>query len=488
MCGVGMKKILLLVTLLASLLCAQPFQIKQITNLNADCRNLNCGRYFGGAVYYTFEAHNESSSSVYLGKYFVNTDSFVVVMKVTDDNFINVNPKLLYSNDSLFIIYQTNKNGNWDIAYQVFLNNQLSPVYYVADSSSDETNPVVSTINEIWYSSQNQFVSYEKGNSIYIRDVHIPNSVETEVFHGDDSTKYSQVSEEINLGYQVFYMAARKVVYGKSSIVYKQYGTNGWGDEIVLVSTGTCRNPKIQENSWQPGLSYTDDINGKSNIILIENFSQPIDTLKLFDYPLYNYDNLWTLIPLIITKKKDFYSYIPYTYTASRNDSLFIRVNKFDMLYRQYDTLLTTKVINNHLYMGSFGSTGEYEVYYTVWEDSISGNIQLYGKRYLYPIGGFKDDYSPSDFTLCQNYPNPFNPTTTISYRLKEKGFVKLNVYYITGKLIKTLVNQIKDPGSYETEFNAKGLASGIYFYRLEVFGNDSSPLYSDIKKLVLLK
>jgi hypothetical protein len=138
--------------------------------------------------------------------------------------------------------------------------------------------------------------------------------------------------------------------------------------------------------------------------------------------------------------------------------------------------------------MGSFGSTGEYEVYYTVWEDSISGNIQLFGKRYLYPISGVKDNYSPSSFTLYQNYPNPFNPTTTISYRLKEKGFVKLNVYDITGKLIKTLVNQIKDPGSYETEFNAKGLASGIYFYRLEVFGNDRSPLYSDIKKLVLLK
>ena len=94
----------------------------------------------------------------------------------------------------------------------------------------------------------------------------------------------------------------------------------------------------------------------------------------------------------------------------------------------------------------------------------------------------------PMDYTLYQNYPNPFNPTTTISYQLKEKGFVKLNVYDITGKLIKVLVNQTQDPGSHETEFNAKGLASGIYFYRLEIFGKGSSPVFSNIKKLVLLK
>ena len=71
---------------------------------------------------------------------------------------------------------------------------------------------------------------------------------------------------------------------------------------------------------------------------------------------------------------------------------------------------------------------------------------------------------------------------------IKEKSFVILNVYNITGNLIKTLINQTKDPGSYETEFNAKGLPSGVYFYRLEVFGKSSSPVYSDTKKTILLK
>jgi hypothetical protein len=485
-----MKKILLFVTLITTIISAQSFQIKQITNLNADCRNFFCGRYFKGSVLYTFEAHTGNSSSIYLGQYFQAADSFSIVTNVTNDNFMNINPKLIYSNDSVFIIYQTNKNGNWDIAYRVYLNSQLSPAYYLADSSSDETNPVVVSINDLSGSPENQIVSYEKGNSVFIREVNIPNSVESEVFHGDDSTKYSQVSQEIDY-HQVFFIAARKVISGKSFIVYKQFSSKGWSYEITLVNSGTCRRPKIHEiDMGEHGLSYTDDINGKSNVILIENFNLPIDTLTLFGFPLYNYDNFWTMRPILVSMNKQFYNYRGTTYTASRNDSLFIRLNLLDgMDYGQYDTLVYTKVNNNHLYLGNFGSIYQYWIYYTIWEDSISGNIQLFGKRYLSPISGVSDDkYSLSSFTLYQNYPNPFNPSTTISYRLKETGFVKLNVYNITGKLIKTLVSQTQNPGSYETQFNAKGLASGIYFYRLEVFGKGSSPVVSEIKKLVLLK
>ena len=94
----------------------------------------------------------------------------------------------------------------------------------------------------------------------------------------------------------------------------------------------------------------------------------------------------------------------------------------------------------------------------------------------------------PQDYTLFQNYPNPFNPSTTISYRLKGKGFVKLKVYDTKGALIKVLVNETKEPGYYETEFNAKGLASGIYFYRIEVFGKGNIPVFSEMKKCIQVK
>jgi Secretion system C-terminal sorting domain len=124
----------------------------------------------------------------------------------------------------------------------------------------------------------------------------------------------------------------------------------------------------------------------------------------------------------------------------------------------------------NNIFAGTFGSG--------VWRRPLSE---------LVSVSKEVNDL-PQDYTLCQNYPNPFNPTTTISYRLKENGYVKLMVYDTKGSLIKVLVNGTKDPGYYETEFNAKGLASGIYFYRIEVFGKGSTSVFSEMKKTVLLK
>ncbi|MEK7671010.1 MAG: T9SS type A sorting domain-containing protein, partial [Bacteroidota bacterium] len=63
--------------------------------------------------------------------------------------------------------------------------------------------------------------------------------------------------------------------------------------------------------------------------------------------------------------------------------------------------------------------------------------------------------------------PNPFNPTTTIRYDLPSAGLVSLEVFDILGREVRTLVNEKLQAGSYERTFDASGLASGVYFYRL---------------------
>ncbi len=73
----------------------------------------------------------------------------------------------------------------------------------------------------------------------------------------------------------------------------------------------------------------------------------------------------------------------------------------------------------------------------------------------------------PYVFGLDQNYPNPFNPTTVVSYQLSVASNVKLVVYDILGREVSVLVNERKNAGSYEVTFDAGGLASGVYFYRL---------------------
>jgi endonuclease/exonuclease/phosphatase family metal-dependent hydrolase len=86
------------------------------------------------------------------------------------------------------------------------------------------------------------------------------------------------------------------------------------------------------------------------------------------------------------------------------------------------------------------------------------------------------------NYLLQQNYPNPFNPITTIQFRIADIGFVTLKIYDLLGNEIRTLVNEEKPAGSYEVEFFAKGLPSGIYFYQLRA-GN-----FIETKKLMLLK
>ncbi len=73
----------------------------------------------------------------------------------------------------------------------------------------------------------------------------------------------------------------------------------------------------------------------------------------------------------------------------------------------------------------------------------------------------------PAGFGLSQNYPNPFNPSTTISYSIPVQGKVRLIVYDALGREVRKLVDEEKDAGNYNIDFNADGLASGIYFYRL---------------------
>jgi hypothetical protein len=88
----------------------------------------------------------------------------------------------------------------------------------------------------------------------------------------------------------------------------------------------------------------------------------------------------------------------------------------------------------------------------------------------------------PEKFALYENYPNPFNPTTTIQYDLPEDVHVTITVYNINGRKIKELVNGFKQAGSYEVVFNGNGLASGVYFYKIQT-GN-----FTEIKRMLLIK
>jgi hypothetical protein len=81
----------------------------------------------------------------------------------------------------------------------------------------------------------------------------------------------------------------------------------------------------------------------------------------------------------------------------------------------------------------------------------------------------------PDAFDLFQNYPNPFNPSTTIEYALPQRSYVTLAVFDALGQRVVTLVQGEKEAGYHRAIFDAAGLASGVYLYRLQVRAGDAT-------------
>ena len=130
-------------------------------------------------------------------------------------------------------------------------------------------------------------------------------------------------------------------------------------------------------------------------------------------------------------------------------------------------------------------------IYYYI--SATSNNSKTITKPLPAPSGNFRFKIKNSsaitgnntyvkNYTLYQNYPNPFNPVTKIKFYLSKNGFVRIQVYDIAGRLINTLINDFKFGGTYEIDFNAGNLTSGVYFYKMETVD------YSDVKKMILLK
>ncbi|MCB0723337.1 MAG: T9SS type A sorting domain-containing protein [Ignavibacteriae bacterium] len=117
---------------------------------------------------------------------------------------------------------------------------------------------------------------------------------------------------------------------------------------------------------------------------------------------------------------------------------------------------------------------------------SSTGNIIMYNSRVETSnrIVFRNEQNSPDKLTLEQNYPNPFNPTTNISFSIPQPGNISLKVYDLAGREIISLINnELLNSGTYSKSFNGENLASGVYFYSLQINGKVSMT-----RKMLLVK
>ncbi|MFQ5824623.1 MAG: right-handed parallel beta-helix repeat-containing protein, partial [bacterium] len=117
-------------------------------------------------------------------------------------------------------------------------------------------------------------------------------------------------------------------------------------------------------------------------------------------------------------------------------------------------------------------------------DDNRQGKVQYLPILHA-PVGSplSRLSQTPRTFELAQNYPNPFNPTTTISYYLPQSADVNISIFNITGQLVETLVNERKTAGFHSVIWNASGISSGLYFYKIMINGQVSA-----VKKSIYMK
>lgn len=157
----------------------------------------------------------------------------------------------------------------------------------------------------------------------------------------------------------------------------------------------------------------------------------------------------------------------------------------------------------------SIPANGEFELAVVFFPDSVNNWRDVLTIRADSPTEGFglqvsliatdlvgiggEDGHAAASFSLAQNYPNPFNPETNIGFRMPDAGFVQLKIYEISGRLVKTLVDEALSVGDYTYVWEGKNdlgqqVASGIYFYRLMISNAKFGNPYIQTRKMVLLR
>jgi len=177
-------------------------------------------------------------------------------------------------------------------------------------------------------------------------------------------------------------------------------------------------------------------------------------------------------------------NYTGYYMNNIDSDPLFMRANNLDYRLSDY-----SPCVGAGLYYPDIPMFPIYDMF-GVPRPSPSGTVPDIGAvenllgsplPFLLPKQG-ATEVRPTEYALKQNFPNPFNPTTTIQYALPERSLVTVTIFNTLGEKVAALVNGDVEAGYHEVQFNASGLASGVYLYRLQ------AGTYVETRKLLLLR
>jgi hypothetical protein len=381
--------------------------------------------------------------------------------------------------DSLVIVvWRDSRIGNFELYYKRSTDNGVS---WSADTRLTN-NPAVQWYPSVSASGSGLYVVWQDardGNE----EIYGKRSSDGGLSWGADTRLTNQTADSQNPSVSVFASTVDIVWFdnrdGNQEIYFNRSTDNGlsWGADTRLTSnSATSWYPSISESASDVFVAWYDDRDGNNEIYYKRSTNGGVswgaDT-RLTNNSFSSFDP-----SIAVSGSKIHVAWVDW---RDGNREIYYKYSTDGGLVWSADTRLTNNPGNS---WNPSISLSALDVN-VVWSDDRDGNFEIYYKNNADDnVTGLETFNSelPQEYSLEQNYPNPFNPTTSIQYQVSSNTQVSLKVYDVLGNEVATLVDEYKPVGNYEVIFNATGLSSGIYFYKLQTGS------LVDSKKMIYLK
>ncbi|HEY5533639.1 MAG TPA: T9SS type A sorting domain-containing protein [Ignavibacteria bacterium] len=469
-------------------------------------RNPSCG-----VVNSQFYGVNGKDWSFLVFERIFGTSSNIIVTKIgtvgpldtgyylTNNSFINKNPCITHNTPQYpanptkaLAVWETNKNGSWDIyASRYNIASGWSAPFSIDSSLTNKTNARVSYFDSTFIAIvyQNRIsirfkrYNYETNSITFDTNLTIPELQNCSNPNVMACNSFSY--KNICITYEKEITAGRKAVYYTLGNIANNIIT--WSTPDTIAYTGSNRNSEFIEGYYSGAICYfesnrTGDWNVYKTRLDFSNGTKtlvPVITNNGFD----DYSYAGSDLPLGIKNEvHSFYGYLrksPANIKAVIREAIFGSGGDSMIVNIGNDTNYKSKLIRTTIY---------WESCVRGWvifnKDSLGAGIQsgIYGTYYTGCPMNIENNGTVVNYSLFQNYPNPFNAKSNIKYQISKISDVQIKIFDILGREIAILVNEKLNPGTYEVTFDGSNLPSGVYFYKLSA-GN-----FTETKKLTLLK
>jgi len=346
------------------------------------------------------------------------------------------------------------RNQNLDCGSNAY-NSVLPALSYLDDYCSYSTNEITTYWNS-------PFVFLTAGIEVYTEDV-ISDATSPIRFTAPNDDLTFAVGDTLPLSWSLDSV-------DKVDLFFKQYSSNEFTLLAEKLTSNSFKNfviPNLPGDSLLFKLQDTSDftVYAFSNIVNIKKPKsiKSVSASRRFNLPFRPGSNVTISWAIVEIDSLDIFYYL------SSDSELVPIVEAYPSLESQYNGFKIPE------------SSGD-SIYFRII-DSDSKGIFLDSPGYeIRTSVNIEEQYKLVEFTLDQNYPNPFNPSTQIQYALPEATLVSLEVFNSVGQMVMELMNGKKSAGYHTAIFDASGLSSGVYLYKL------TTPSFTETRKMILIK